>query len=238
MVPPLVFAALVACSSSITQEEADDLAYAAVPLLETESGVGTAEAYADAAAISVAAAEFESEGDGSYSGSFAQLRYGWMVDCFDGAGRGVVCGETTARAEVEATVDGALDTSIYDATLAFASDWVVDGLNTTEVTLEGGAQTELTTAFDALFRDVQRTWDLDMEGNYDLTGDTTAATVSGTVFWDVFAVRTRTARGTTSDSKLDTTIEATFDGQGTVQLLIDGSYTYSVDATTGAVTTL
>lgn len=233
-----VLGLLAACSSNISQEDADELVQAATPLMEN-GGAGTPQAYQDTAEVaSAASTRFPLDDDGAYVGSVGTLSWSWMVDCFDGAGASVDCDDNTVRAEVGTTLDGSLVTPRYDLTLDRDADWVVDGLDSSVVTLDGTATTVVQSSFEALFRDVRRTWALDLAGDYALTGDATAASVTGTVEWDVLAERTRTEGAAEATSELDTTIEVTFLGDGTADVLVDGVYSYTVDLDSGDVTSL
>lgn len=233
LAPALV--ALVACTPKLSEEDADDLAQATAPLMQT-SGTGAAAAYEDSVQVATATGAFVQDASGSFTSTLGSLSFSWSVDCFDDADAAVDCGDTTQSADIAATLDGSLDTTIYDLTIARQADWSIDGVGTGVVTLDGTASTSLESSFTALFRDVQRTYDLDLDGAWSLSGDATAQTVTGTIGWDVVADRTRTEDGQEAAHHVETTIDVTFLGDGTADVLIGGTYTYTVDLATGQVT--
>ncbi|MEO0600809.1 MAG: hypothetical protein AAF211_05195 [Myxococcota bacterium] len=230
-----VMVALVGCTTDTEEEEqAQDVAVAASVLVTVERS-SDLEAYADAVAVALDDADLDFEGQaGSVVGTRGALTYSITTDCFDSDGGAMACDETTSAADVEASIDGGLETARYDNAITRAATWRLDDLDGVP-TLTGAASTSLDSTFEALYRVVDRRYLLELEGDYDLTGSPDDPDdVTGTIAWTVDATRTREVGSREADRTFSALVDVTFEG-GTTTLVVDGTYVFTVDADTGDV---
>ena len=228
-------AALVGCEQSepLTEEEATEVAQAAAPLAREDGGeTATAQLAVDTA---VGDSWLVVDASGSWTGLLSAVDYVFDIDCFDGNGDEVECSDETVRAEVMTDIEASLDLPRYDAYFLRDADWTLDALDTETPSVQGSAYTEIDSSFTAIYRDVERSWHLELNGDYDLEATGVPDRFTGTITWDAFAERTRDTDDESLRSTLDTEIELTYDGDGSPTMLVDRTYTFDVDAS-GEVT--
>jgi hypothetical protein len=221
-----------------TDEDYDDVATAVGALIAPSSGeggeVGSME---DAEALAMGEdAGLTSMGGGDYEGTVAGLKYSYSVTCQDTSGATLdPCDATTDSANLVVAWSGELNLNNFQASVDRTGDWTLSGLQSDTAEFNGTGTFDVDTAFQALFRDVERTFTLDYDAEYQ--GVTWRRSdkllLDGEIDYTVHAVRTRTDNRTEREVELDVLVNVQFDGSGVATITLDGERNYSLDVATG-----
>jgi hypothetical protein len=183
---------------------------------------------------------FHLDASGSINGSRAGLQYDYTLTCEDAAGTSLeACGSTTDSATVSIDWSGELSLPNFIASVDRSGEWTIDGLQGDTAELNGSSDFTYSAELHSVFRDEVRTWDLDYSADYDavlITTDDHVA-VGGAIHYAIDAKRT-----VSSNHDLDAHFvlegDLTFNGDGSANLVLDGTQTYRIDLQTGACTRL
>lgn len=222
-----------------TEEDYDDVATAVGALVSNESG-GEVGSMDDGASVATGETPtgITSEGSGSYQGTRLGLHYSYQVTCKDVSGNAMSsCDGTTESANLVVDWGGSLDLARYDATIARTGDWTLSGLQSDVAQFDGHGTFDVETEFTSLFRDVQRSFLLDYDAQYDAVrwNRITKIPQAGSITYDVHAVRTKTRGSRESERELDLQVIVTFDESGTADISIDRERHYSLDVASGQI---
>jgi hypothetical protein len=221
-----------------TDEDYDDVATAVGALVANDSG-GEVGSMDDGAAMATGEApgDLQSMGSGSYEGARLGLNYKYQITCKDADGTENPCGATTDSANLVVEWGGSLDLSNYDASITRTGDWTLSGLQGDVAEFNGHGTFNVDTEFTSLFRDVQRTFLLDYDAQYDAVAwhRATKITQGGTITYNVHAERTTTRGSSETEVELDAQVVVEFGANGTADLSIDRERNYTLDLNTGWV---
>jgi hypothetical protein len=229
----------VACSSGPSDEDYDDVAASVGALTANDSGgeVGSMD-------DSVVAAEggspdgLTASGSGSYQGTRLGLEYQYDLTCLDASGQTLAsCGENTDTAHVTVAWSGDLTLPRYSASISRAGDWTLAGLQSDVAQFDGHGTFTVDSSFQAIYRDVTRTFHLDYDAQYDAVRYRMASRAfeGGQITYQVHAERTRSGSRRDAEATFDIEAVITFASDGTATLTLDGDRTYQVDLASGAV---
>ncbi|HZO12090.1 MAG TPA: hypothetical protein VFB62_02495 [Polyangiaceae bacterium] len=222
-----------------TEEDYDDVATAVGALVSNESG-GEVGSMDDAAAVATGETPsgLTSEGSGSYQGARLGLSYSYQVTCKDVSGNTLEsCDGATESANLVVDWGGSLDLARYDATIARTGDWTLSGLQSEVAQFDGHGTFDVETHFTSLFRDVERSFLLDYDAQYDAVrwNRITKIPQAGSITYDVHAVRTKTRGSRESERELDVQVIVAFDESGTADISIDRERHYSLELLSGQI---
>lgn len=230
---------LVACKKSdATDEDYDDVATAVGALLAPGTGdggeVGSIE---DADALAMGdAGGLTAMGSGSFEGKVAGLTYSYVVTCKDTGGAVLdPCDFTTESANLTVAWSGEINLSNYQASVARTGDWTLSGLQSDTAEFNGTGSFDVDSAFQALFRDVERTFKLDYDAEYKgvMWRRSDKLLLDGEIDYSVHAERTRTSDRSQAEAELDVAVNVKFDGSGVAKITLDGERNYSLDVASG-----
>lgn len=225
---------LAACNSEpLTQEEADEVAQSAAPLLRSDA---SSEAGATEVATDIALGDswLSRDVSGSWQGLVGGASLSFEVDCFDASNTAIDCSSDTVSADVGTFVEASLDLPRVGASFLRDATWQLDELDG-RGTLAGEATTEITSRLSSLLFGTERTWRLELDGDYDLVGVREEGELAGTIEWDAVAEEQTADRDGASSRRLATTVDVRFEGGHAVEMIVDRIYTYDVDGS-GTVT--
>ena len=218
--------ALAACNPAeatperepVTEAQAIEVAEAVGPLLREGPG---SEMVAMQLATDVSRGEtwLSPTEDGAWRGESSTARFALQATCFDGKLDPAACsvGTKMSRVVAESEVDVAepqLDTSFRrEAT------WTVEQVDTRTPRVTGGAYTEVwTTSQEGDQARPQRRERLGLYGGYDLTSTGEPHAFVGTITWNAVS------------RSVDTSVEVVLLGEGPATMVIDGTWSFEVDA--------
>jgi hypothetical protein len=237
----LCLSVVTGCSpeKKYTDEDYDDVATAVGALVGTDS-TGETSSMEDAEEISTGHADSDlaQMGEDSWQGNRAGLTYSYDVTCQDAQGlRLASCDDTTDSANLVLAWNGSLDLPRYDASVDRTGDWTLSGLQSDTAVFNGTGSFDVETEFTAWFRPVTRSFELDYDASYDnVTFDRIGRQfTSGTIHYDVNALRTVTHEGERSETAIDVAVDIEFIGNGQARINVDGVRDYDLDLSSGQV---
>ncbi len=241
MLVPLAWAG--ACGGSgdhqVTQDEYDDVAQAVGTPAATGGGGGELGSMSDSAdlASGVMPAGLAVSVSGHVTGTRLGLSYDYQLSCTNLAGQALsVCDATTDRAEVTLSWSGMLNLSHVQASIQRSGDWTITGLQSGTPTFNGNGTFQFDIAVQSIFRPVTATYHLDYAASYNQIGiDAQHRPVSGSIHYSIAAEHMVTNGGSTSTGTFDIDAVVTFHADGTASIVLDGSRTYQLNLSTGAV---
>lgn len=241
LISSMALTTLVGCDASDepSQDDYDDVAVA-VSSLVTDDGISEVTAMEEAvtAADGEAPPECTEIDSGTYSAEIqGVLSYSYEVTCTDATGTSEdACSDDTDSASVSVTWMGRLSSSRYETSVERVGAWQLTGLQSNDVQISGQASFTVESDFTAMYRPVQRSYDLNVNADYEnLVYDRAADDLSGSVLYTIDA--RRVASRQRSDAEANYTMDAvlTFDGTNQAQLTLDGDYNYRLDLSSGEV---
>lgn len=233
-------ALVVACADEAdkpTEADYEDLAESVAPLIRQELAADGGAVLSAQVAVSNAPQWLAVDGSGSAQGQAGSLSWSLSASCTDeNNAPSDVCSETSASAQVASSLEGMLTLPNFSADLTAKLDWSISGLQTDTLVAEGHTSIQAATSSSGVFRPVMRSFDLDVDAQYDLLiprNDPWLA--SGTVEASIDAHRR--VVGTNRDSEAHFVVDAvvTFDGSGKAILTLDGAATFRLDLSSGAL---
>ncbi|MEM9492548.1 MAG: hypothetical protein AAGC55_25595 [Myxococcota bacterium] len=226
----LLVAGCLQDNDELSQEDYDDTAAAVSGLVTNSSGgdVGSME-YSLNLATGVSASS-------TYS-SFG-LNYEYLVACSDEAGTVQdVCNADTATAELTVNWSGDLVVPGYEGSVARTGDWALTSVKGPIAEFNGNGTFDVATRFESLFRPVMRDMTLSYAAQYDAVQLDTATgqILSGEITYDISAMRSVVRGDNERDFDYEMEADLTFNGDGMLTLVLDRDYSYTVDISSGAV---
>lgn len=230
---------LVACKKSdATDEDYDDVATAIGALVAPGTGdggeVGSME---DAEGLAMGdSGGLTSMGSGAFEGNVAGLTYAYAVTCKDTSGSVLdPCDFTTESANLTVEWSGEINLSNYQASVERTGDWTLSGLQSDTAEFNGTGSFDVDSAFQAVFRNVERTFKLDYDAEYRgvMWRRSDKLLLAGEIDYTVHAERTRTSDRSQAEAKLDVAVNVKFDGSGIAKITLDGERNYNLDVQSG-----
>lgn len=225
---------------SATDEEYDDVAQALGVVVSTGNGGGEVASLSDSAdlAIGLAPLGITLKASGEFNGSRAGLAYDYSLACSDENGQALArCGAETDTAKIDVAWSGNLALPNFSASVDRQGTWQLTGVQSGVAVFSGSSSFEADAQFQAAWRNIQRRYHLSYDASYD---DITVQRaprqiVSGGVHYDIEASRKASSTRGESDTTFDVSADLTFKN-GSAELVLDGSHTYTLNVATGQVT--
>ncbi len=233
----------VGCSQTQdpTDDDYDDVATAVGALIAPSNAEGgEIGSMDDAASLALGeSGDLSTTGRGGFEGTVAGLTYSYSVTCTDAGGAArQPCDKSTDWAMVQVDWSGALNLSNYQASVVRTGEWTVSGLQGDTAKFSGTAAFSVKTAFQAMFRDVERTFTLDYGAKYNGVAwrRSDKRLLAGEIEYTVHAQRTSGGDSSDAEVELDVIVNVAFDGSGTADVTLDGDRTYRLDVGSGQLT--
>jgi hypothetical protein len=230
--------AATGCKGDASDEDYDDIATALGALVANDSGGEIGSMHDGEALASGETGDLSSMGSGSFEGARLGLSYHYEITCKD-EGDNVLdpCDTTTETAQLVVEWHGELDLPRYDASITRTGDFALSGLQSDTAEFNGHGTFDVETEFTALFRDVQRSFLLDYDGDYaGVKWDrATKRPLAGTITYDVHAQRITSRGNRETEVELDVLAVIEFSENGTASLTLDSERRYSLDLDSGQV---
>jgi hypothetical protein len=236
--------ALSACSGEATDEptaeDYDDVAKSLGTLVAERGDGGEIGSIHDSAMIASGAVPFGLAFDisGEVHGNRLGLEYHYVLECADAMGNALdVCDESTDTANIVVEWSGDLVAPPeLTASMDRSSEWTLSNVQSGTANLSGEGAFE----FDAAVTtdSVERRYHFQYDASYEdiLVGLDPPQIVGGTVRYEIRADRlVQSDGGADVDASFAIDAVLTFDGGGAATLVLDGTRTYDVSTTTGAV---
>jgi hypothetical protein len=227
----------VGCGQKASDEDYDDVATAVGALVANDSGgeIGSME---DAEAAALGESDLTQMGSGGFQGTRAGLTYEYQLTCSDASGAVLeACNSTTDSATLSVSWSGELTLPRYQGSISRTGNWTLSGLQSPTAEFNGHGTFNVESSFQALFRDVERSFLLDYDGDYQGVRwrRSDKRPEAGVIRYTVHAERTRERGNREVEVELDVEVVITFDGDGTAELTIDSERNYSLDIERGTV---
>lgn len=224
-----------------TKQEYDDVAKSFGSVVAADGNGGEVSSLHDASdlAVGVMPFGFSLDAQGEINGNRLGLEYSYALTCRDATGTEQdVCDETTDSADVSVSWSG--DLSIpptFMSQVSRSGQWSLTGITEDSATLEGDSSFDLDVSF--MNDSTSRAYHLSYSGQYDgiLIERGPFRVVGGTVTYAIDAER-HEAYGDAGTVDKTFRIDAvlTFHADGSATLVLDGTYTYDLDVSSGEVT--
>lgn len=236
---------LIACSSGSdskpTAEQYDDTAQAIASQTSTSGGGGDVASMSDSVNIALGTMPlgFSLSGNGHFQGSRLGVAFDYAITCKNVAGLALgSCDATTNEATVAVNWSGNFTSPSLDASVTRDGSWSVTGLQTDTATFSGDGSFTFDATLRSIFRPgVTATYNFDASASYDAVKITTAdrKVVDGSASFDLTARHMVTGSTTNVDATFDVHAAVTFHADHTATLVLDGSRSYTLNLTSGAV---
>jgi hypothetical protein len=221
---------LAACSgNNATPAEYDDVAQSVGASEASQTGDVGAMVDLVAIAHGIMPIGFTSSGSGVVTGTIGGLDYSYMISCKNASGTVLAaCDSTTDSANVSFTWDGTITLPAISATVTREGNWSVSGLTTSTATFNGNG----TFVDDATISSTS--YHFDTTATYsDVAIDTgTELANNGEIQLSIDASKNAPSGETSFSVNADITIHA----DATATIILDGEHDYTVNLTTGVVT--
>lgn len=181
---------------------------------------------------------FSSNGSGQIEGERGGLSFLYEVACTDADGVTMAaCDSTTDSASLLVEWGGSYAGDFWQFEISRTGEWSVTGLQSDVAVFSGEGTFDVSSASQSLDGQRSRSFELSYAGSYDISWDIAEQRViEGAITYDVHAERHADGPAAEADAVFDIDAEITFDGTGTARLVLDGSQSYDLNLTTGAVT--
>jgi hypothetical protein len=237
----LLFAACSSGSQTPTSEQYDDTAQAIASQTATSGGGGDVASMADSASIALGALPlgFALTGDGHIHGTRLGVDYSYAITCKNLAGAALVaCDATTNEAAVQVNWSGTLDTPALTASVTRDGAWTITGLQTATATFSGSGNLSFDATVHSIFRPgVTASYSFDADASYSAVRISTQdrKVIDGTASFDLTAHSQLSGTNHDSDATFDIHAVISFHADHTATLVLDGSHSYQLDLSSGAV---
>lgn len=228
-------------SSTPTAEQYDDTAQAIASQTSTGGGGGDVASMSDSVNIALGTMPvgFALSGNGHFQGSRLGVAFDYAITCKNLAGLSLgTCDATTNAATVNVSWSGNFASPNLDAAVTRDGAWAVTGLQTNTATFSGNGSFTFDATLRSIFRPgVTATYNFDASAAYDAVKITTAdrKVVDGSASFDLTAHHMVTGTTSNVDATFDVHAVVTFHADHTATLVLDGSRSYTLDLTSGAV---
>lgn len=239
----LLSLSLAACAqqqSELSNEDYDDIAAGVGAMVAMPGGGGEVGSFEDAVSTATDDSSGSAiEGLGAHEIVVrAGLTYEYRVECFDADGIELeVCGEGTDSATISVSWSGDIDTPRFDASIDRSGEWSLSGLQSDTAVIAGNGSFEVSSEFQAIYRDVTRSMRFSYDAEYrDVQVDTeTYQAIGGSIAYRIEGERN--AQNGDNERQLSFSVEAevTFHADGTATMVLDSEHSYRIDLSSGQV---
>ena len=235
--------ALAGClqqDDALTDEDYDDVAVAVGSLVANPSG-GELGSFQDSLDMTQSSKDANAvEGASGHEVIIrAGLTYEYFVDCLDAAGtvQSVCDAATTDSAALAVSWSGSLELPTYQGSIARTGEWTLSGLQSGTAELNGQGNFDLESHFQAIYRPVTKDLVLSYQANYNAVQiDMASRTVqSGDITYQISGSRSVTRGDVNRSGEFSLVADVSFDGAGNATLVLDGTRSYTINLSTGAV---
>ncbi len=221
--------------STPTSNDYDDVAQSTAALTVTAAGGGEIGSMATSAslALGVTPGDVTLNAAGAFGTVTAGVDYTFTVSCTDSSGAALAhCGTTTNNAHADVTWSGDLTLPGFSANVARQGDWTLSGVQTPTVTFDGTGSFTFASQFASAFRNEQASVNLAYSASYDGVTFAPAShhATGGTIHYTVDATRAASSTSGSSNAAFSVDALVTFNPDGSANLTLDGSHSYSISA--------
>lgn len=150
-----------------------------------------------------------------------------------------MCDQTTNSASVNVAWSGSLRSQFVDADVTRDGTWTITGLQADTATFNGDSSFSFDATIRSIFRpDAAATYAIDASASYSAVHISTQQrqVIDGSASFDLTVRHTVTGTDRDVDASFDVHAQLTVHADHTATLVLDGSHSYTVNLTSGAVT--